>query len=328
MSAVRRGNALMMNEGLGLDNEQRKGRRTVGLVGLPFSGGQPFDGVEAGVQLIRENGIIQSLEELDWKVTDHGDINVTKPNKRDTIIGGYKNSEAVGEANYLAYQACKESAKVNDVTLAIGGDHSLAMGTVAGNAAVNPDQVVFWIDAHGDINDGTISPTGNIHGMPLAFLTGIVDPKTVKGMEWLTPCLNPRDIVYVGLRDIDKSEKMVLRQHGIKCFTMHDVDHYGIGTVMKMAMDHIDPYRKRPIHVSYDIDSGDPSVCPSTGTRVPGGLTFRELHYVSEALYATGQIRSMDLVEVNPSIGTPDEVDRTVKHACSVIKAAFGDTLL
>merc|ERR1711966_384828 len=141
--------------------------------------------------------------------------------------------------------------------------------------------------------------------MPLAFLTGIVDPNTVKGMEWLTPCLNARDIVYVGLRDIDKSEKIVLRNHGIKCFTMHDVDHYGIGSVMKMAMDHVNPYRNRPIHVSYDIDSGDPAVCPSTGTRVPGGLTFRELHYVSEALYASGLVRSMDLVEVNPSIGSP-----------------------
>lgn len=300
----------------------------MGLVGLPFSGGQPIDGVDIGVQKIRERGIVPMLQELGWTVNDFGDVQAPAENKREPREHGYRNSRVVGEMNRLAYEAIKNSAMTNDVTLAIGGDHSLAVGTIAGNAAVNPDQVVFWIDAHGDINDGSISPTGNIHGMPLAFLTGLVDPKTVPGFEWLTPCLSKRDLVYIGLRDVDKTEKIVLRDHNIKCFTMTDVDHYGIANIIKMALDHADPYRRRPIHISYDIDAGDPSVCPSTGTRVPGGLTFRELHYVSESLFATGQISSFDLVEVNPQIGSQEDVDKTVNTACSIIRAAFGETLL
>jgi len=303
-------------------------KKKLGIVGLPFSGGQPNDGVDLGVQHIRDAGIASQLTELGWTIDDRGDVRPPGENQREPRVQGYRNSKIVGEMNRLAYEAVRASAKQNDVTLAIGGDHSLAVGTIAGNAAARPDQVVLWIDAHGDINDGVISPTGNIHGMPLSFLTGLVDPKSVAGFEWLTPCLNPRDLVYIGLRDVDQSEKVVLRNNNIRCITMHDVDHHGIKDVVKMALDHVDPYRSRPIHVSYDIDAGDPSVCPSTGTRVPGGLTFRELMYVSESIYATGQISSFDLVEVNPKLGSEKDVKQTVNTACSVIRAAFGETLI
>ena len=187
-----------------------------------------------------------------------------------------------------------------------------------------PDACVIWVDAHADIN--TVESTdsgaklyvsranihpyiyliiGNIHGMPLAFLTSLSGSISLTGVEgshpvpfsWLDSVhLPPSRLAYIGLRDVDPEEKKVIREHNIAAFSMHEVDRYGIGKVVEMALDRVNPDRSKPIHLSFDVDALDPSVAPSTGTPVRGGLTFREGHYICERLYETGLLAAVDLM--------------------------------
>jgi len=143
------------------------------------------------------------------------------------------------------------------------------MGTISGTLSKYPDAVVVWVDAHADINTVTSTPSGNIHGMPVAFLMGLPTTETIPEFSWIKPgILKPHQIVYIGLRDVDVGEKRILKENGIKAFSMHEVDKFGIGKVVQMALDHVNPHRDRPIHLSFDVDALDPSVAPSTGTPV------------------------------------------------------------
>ncbi|KAJ2890898.1 A-agglutinin attachment subunit precursor, partial [Coemansia aciculifera] len=142
------------------------------------------------------------------------------------------------------------------------------------------------------------------------------------------PCVRTDSLVYIGLRDVDSGEKAILRKHGIKAFSMHDVDRFGIGRVVEMALDHVNPSRTRPVHMSFDVDALDPSVAPATGTPVRGGLTFREGHYICEAVAETGCLVALDLVEVNPALGDPESLRQTVAVGCSLVRCSLGETLL
>lgn len=158
----------------------------------------------------------------------------------------------------------------------------------------HPDACVIWVDAHADINTPETTDSGNIHGMPVSFLLGLAG--TVPEFSWVKPVLKPNKLVYIGLRDIDSGEKKILKDNGIKAFSMHEVDRYGIGKVVEMALDAFNPNRDLPIHLSFDVDALDPSVAPSTGTPVRGGLTFREGHYICEAICETGLLVAFDLM--------------------------------
>jgi len=162
--------------------------------------------------------------------------------------------------------------------------------------------------------------------MPVSFLLGI--GSKIEEFSWVQPILKPESLVYIGLRDIDAGEKKILREHNIKAFSMHEVDKYGIGKVVDMALDHVNPKRDRPIHLSFDVDALDPSVAPSTGTPVRGGLTFREGHYICEAVCETGLLVGLDIMEVNPSLADEDSVRQTVAIGCSLLRSALGETLL
>ena len=146
--------------------------------------------------------------------------------------------------------------------------------------------------------------------------------------SWIKPLLKPERLVYIGLRDVDDGEKKLLKEHNIKAYSMHEVDKYGIGKVVDMALDHVNPDRSRPVHLSFDVDAMDPSVAPSTGTPVRGGLTFREGHYICEALHETGLLVAVDLMEVNPALENENAVKQTVSVGCSLIRSALGETLL
>eukprot|EP00126_Sphaerothecum_destruens_P006227 Sdes_comp19275_c0_seq2m10284 len=165
--------------------------------------------------------------------------------------------------------------------------------------------------------------------MPVSWLLGL-EKRNIPGFEWTfqKPWLGPHNIVYIGLRDLDDGEKETLKRHNIKAFTMTDVDRHGIGAIVEMALDHVNPYRLCPIHLSFDVDALDPMYAPSTGTRVHGGLTFREGHYICEALAETGLLAGLDIVEVNPSIGSKQDVAATVSVACSLVRSSLGETLL
>ena len=163
---------------------------------------------------------------------------------------------------------------------------------------------------------------GNMHGMPLSFVLGI-GPK-VDEFAWLQPRLKPHRLVYVGLRDVDESERRILREHGIKAFSMHDVDKHGIGRVVEMALDHVNPGRTLPLHMSFDIDAFDPSVAPATGAPVRRGLTYGQGLYICEAVHETGCLVALDIMEVNPLVGDEQGVKETVAVGCAVARAALG----
>lgn len=214
-----------------------------------------------------------------------------------------------------------EHAQQGRFVLTLGGDHSIAIGTVSGTAKATRERLgremaVIWVDAHADINIPEASPSGNIHGMPVAFLTGLAEEKREDIFGWLKAeqRLSLKRLVYIGLRDVDITEKKILREHGIKAFSMHDIDRYdshareremrygrlildrdGIGRVMELALGHIG--NDTPIHLSFDVDALDPQWAPSTGTPVRGGLTLREGDYIAECVHETGSLVAMDLVD-------------------------------
>jgi len=301
--------------------------KTVAIVGCPFSGGQPRAGVDEGPIHLVEAGIVNQLKELGWKVQFDGhhlfeEIEAAS----DPPIGKLKNPRLVSRVTEAVARTVGKHAKEGVLPLTLGGDHSLAMGTVSGTLDTYPDACLIWIDAHADINTVESTDSGNIHGMPVSFLLGI--GSKVPEFAWVKPALKPERLVYIGLRDVDAGEKRILRENGIKAFSMHEVDRWGIGRVVEMALDHVNPNRDLPIHLSFDVDALDPSVAPSTGTPVRGGLTFREGHYICEAIHETGLLVALDIMEVNPSLSDAASVQQTVAVGCSLVRAALGETLL
>ncbi|KAH6918448.1 arginase [Coprinopsis sp. MPI-PUGE-AT-0042] len=301
--------------------------KTLALVGCPFSGGQPKPGVDKGPIHLVEAGLVQQLEGLGWKVKFDGHHQFEEiQTEDDPPIGILKNPRFVSKVCQAVAKSVGEHAAKGELPVTLGGDHSLAMGTISGTLSHHPDACVIWVDAHADINTIESTESGNIHGMPLSFLLGL--GSTVPEYSWVKPLLKTDSLVYIGLRDVDAGEKAILRENNIKAFSMHEVDRYGIGKVVEMALDHVNPKRERPIHLSFDVDALDPTVAPSTGTPVRGGLTFREGHYICEAIYETGLLVGLDLMEVNPSLADAAAVEQTVAVGCSLLRSALGETLL
>jgi arginase len=297
------------------------------IIGAGYKGGQPREGVDQGPAVIREAGIKNEISLLGWEVSDLGDLSLSEwDQEKDPAFGIIKHPRQVGEACQKVFERARSVSSTHFV-LTLGGDHSLAIGSIAAMKETWSDLCIVWVDAHGDINNDKTTTSGNIHGMPLGFLAGL-NEKPVPGFEWLKQTIDIKHLVYIGLRHVDFQEKRTLHKLGIKAFSMHEVDKFGIGRVMEMALDHIDPKRRRPIHLSLDIDGIDPSVCPSTGTRVTGGLTYREANYICEVLSESGRLVSMDITEFNPSIGTPDEVRQTAEVVVALARGALGHELL
>lgn len=193
----------------------------------------------------------------------------------------------------------------------------------------NPETCILWIDAHADINSPRTTDSGNLHGCPISFLMGVDRDSYPPEFDWIPQVLKHNKIAYIGLRDVDAGEKKILKEYNIPAFSMYHIDKYGIGKVVEMALDAVNPERKNPVHLSYDVDAIDPSYVPATGTRVEGGLTLREGLFVAEEVAASGLLSSMDIVETNPSLGeTNDHILDTVSAACAIGRCALGETLL
>ena len=311
----------------------------LGVVAVGFSGGQCKDGVDAAPSALISAGLLDQISsELDY--TLHGDKSVHNYNEMrpssDPSHRGMKNPRAVSAVTQDLASKVYTQAKEGRMVLTLGGDHSIAIGTVAGTSKAirertGKDMAVIWVDAHADINTPEISDSGNIHGMPVAFLTGLAKSNEKDMFGWLNddfsekPALSLSKLVYIGLRDVDRGEKQILREHGVKAFSMHDIDRYGIGRVVEMALAHIGS--DTPIHLSFDVDALDPQWAPSTGTPVRGGLTLREGDYIAECVHESGQLVAMDLVEVNPSLEVAG-ASETVRAGVSLVRCALGDTLL
>jgi arginase len=301
-----------------------------------MSFGQPLTGCDEGPSLLRKAGLRNRLAALNWRVEDQGDVKFPAPKFSDPVadvkvVGGHcKQSYSVGNGCKELYIRTKAASEAGKFVLSLGGDHSIGVGSVSGILAARPDTGVIWVDAHADLNSPATSPSGNMHGMPVAFLMGLCPNKHIPGMEWLDACpkLSKEKIVYIGLRDIDAGERALLKEMGICAFTMQHVDKYGIGKIMEMTLDRLCKDGKTPLHCSYDIDAVDPMIAPASGTLVRGGLTYREANYLAEAVYETGMLGSLDMVEVNPSLSDSDGANMTVEAANTFIESAMGSRIL
>ncbi|KAF9630979.1 putative arginase protein [Lasiodiplodia theobromae] len=317
-------------------------RRPVGLTAAAFAGGQAKKGVDRGPAALLAGGLLSQLRNdlglsVHWDGQLHDYASLIPDNDPD--VRGMHRPRAVSAATRALSAQVHAHVVAGRIALTLGGDHSIGIGTVSGVAravsegafGAGKELGVVWVDAHGDINTPATSASGNVHGMPLAFLLGLVektggsDDEDVFGWMGQEHRVSPRKLVYVGLRDLDEAEKRAIQENGIKAYTMRDVERYGIGGVMEMVLAWLG--HDTPIHLSFDIDSLDPSFAPSTGFPVWEGLTLREGNFIAETIAATGNLVGLDLVEINPTIA-PEEVDKTVRAGCSILRSALGETLL
>ncbi|XP_056152496.1 arginase-2, mitochondrial [Lampris incognitus] len=301
---------------------------SVAILGAPFSKGQKRRGVERGPKVIRDAGLVERLSNLDYPVHDFGDLNFHHPEKDEPFMQ-VPFPRTVGRANKLLSDAVSSAVGAGHTCVMLGGDHSLAIGSVEGHAQQCPDLGLIWVDAHADVNTPMTSPSGNIHGQSVAFMLKELQDKMpdIPGFSWMKPFLSSSDLVYIGLRDVDPGEHYILKNLGIQYFSMRDIDRLGIQRVMEVTLDHLLARKQRPIHLSFDIDAFDPSLAPATGTPVNGGLTYREGMYITEEIHNTGLLSAMDLVEVNPVLGASREaVEATASLAVDVIASSLGQT--
>ena len=298
-------------------------KRTLRIVGVPSDLGQGRRGVDMGPSAIRYAGLAAKLTELGYDVEDLGNIDVPQPETRD---------EGQSKAKYLVqvHQLCDElRVMVRDVVrdgalpLVLGGDHSLAIGSVAGVAEALGKVGCIWFDAHGDMNTPETTPSGNIHGMPLAVSLGLGHPE-LTGLGAVRPKLSAKNVVLVGARSIDPEERELIRESGMHVFTMADIDEQGVSKVMRRAVE-LASQGTQGVHLSLDLDVLDPMYAPGVGTPVNGGFTYRESHLAMELLAAAGCIRSVDFVEVNPIL---DAKNQTGRMAVELAASLLGQTVL
>lgn len=301
------------------------------IISAPFSGGQPKGGVELGPEYILNAGFESQISDLGWDVTLSSPLlNTDLESKKSDIKDSYnvKNSKIVSESCKKIYDSVLQSLSNDRLPITIGGDHSLGTATVAAALQHDNSTCVLWIDAHADINTPKTTPSGNLHGCPVSFVMGLDSDSFPPEFNWVPQLLKPNKIAYIGLRDVDSGEKKILKDNNIPAFSMYHIDKYGIGKVIEMALDAVNPDRKFPIHLSYDVDAIDPFFVPATGTRVEGGLSLREGLFIAEEIAQCGLLSSLDIVETNPLLGNKEHVLDTVSAACAIGRCALGQTLL
>jgi arginase len=285
--------------------------KKINIIQAPVALGQGLEGVDEGPKILLDHGLKQQIESLQWNVTNIQTIDThnLRWNSPEGLLPAHQTGvnikfpESLGKSCAELAQLAKKSHQEHAFTLTLGGDHSIAIGSIGGALQAQPNLGVVWVDAHGDFNNPATSPSGNIHGMPLSFLTGQMQSYRLPSFSWLDH-----------FRSIDPEERKQMKSFGVHVFSMYEVDRYGIGQVMQMAREILLGNGDRPIHLSYDIDAIDPHFAPSTGTRVRGGLNYREAHFIAENLAETGQLVSMDLVEINPRLGFVDASHREVEN--------------
>ncbi|MCG8564711.1 MAG: arginase [Desulfobacterales bacterium] len=296
--------------------------KRISIIGIPMDFGQLLRGVDMGPAAVRYTGLVSRLRALGHTVVDRGDVPIplreadTQPPAEDKYLG---------EITQICSDICamgRSAVDQGDFPLFIGGDHSVAVGTVS--AVASPDEAtgLIWVDAHGDFNTPSTSPTGNIHGMPLAALIGEGHPQLVNvGFEGAK--IKPENVIMIGQRDLDLEERKRIKASGITVFTMREIDEQGISAVASKALMQL--VRCKKIHLTVDMDALDPEEAPGVGTPVPGGITYREAHLLMEILADSGKITSMDLVEINPIL---DVGNKTAELAVELTLSALGQSIL
>jgi arginase len=311
-------------------------RKPPGIFGVTMDLGQDRRGVDMGPSAIRYARLQGALEELGYSVVDLGNAEAPIP---EAVESGSVASRAPEVADTSHYGGVRRLAAVRDVCarvseraeamtsegyfpIFLGGDHSIAIGTVSGVARNAGRTGVIWLDAHADFNTPQTSPSGNIHGMPLSVLTGSGHPDLVAiGGEGAS--VRTEDVVIIGLRSVDLEERRLLSEAGIRVYTMKEIDAYGVASVVRRALkalSHLDR-----VHLSFDLDVVDPGVAPGVGTPVRGGLTYREAHLVMELINEAGLVTSLDVVEVNPIL---DNRNGTAELAVELVASLMGRRII
>lgn len=295
--------------------------KDISVIGVPMDLGQSRRGVDMGPSAIRYAGAVERLKALDIDVTDQGDIPI-KYRDQATSDHSLKNLLQVKMANEKLAALVDEEIHKGQFPLIFGGDHSIAIGSIAGISSHYENLGVIWYDAHGDMNTEHTSPSGNIHGMPLAVNLGL-GGESLASIAGDHPKIKPENIVIIGARDLDPGEKEVIRDLGINVYTMHEVDRLGMTSVMEETMQYLKE-RTDGVHLSLDLDGLDPEEAPGVGTPVIGGLTFRESNLAMEMLRESKMITSAEFVEVNPIL---DDKNKTATVAVGLMGSLFGETL-
>jgi arginase len=301
---------------------RRLRKRDVGIIGVPMDLGQGRRGVDMGPYALRYAGLDRRLEQLGYQVNDLGNLKVPGPEEDHFSMSlELRHLAAVSQVNRMVAECCAQVIQEGAIPVTLGGDHSVAAGSVAGIYA--PQVGVLWVDAHADFNTPASSPTKNLHGMPLGALLG---QEPVQLAPYLGEArLAPEDVVIVGLRSVDPLERELLRQKKVKLFTMREIDERGIARVMRQVLDHFSWRNIERLHVSFDSDSLDPTIAPGVGTPVPGGLSYREAHLIMEMLADDGRVGSIDIVEINPIL---DDRNQTADTCVALLASLLGESIL
>ena len=300
---------------------------TVRIIGVPLDLGASRRGTDMGPSAMRIAGLGNALRRMGYTVAREEDIPAPamETGTPEDLKARFK-PQILEVCTHLAERVVAILDE-GDFPLVLGGDHSIAMGTVAGTASYFQKQDknigLIWFDAHGDMNVPGVSPSGNIHGMPLAHLLGNGD-EDFRNIQGFSPKVNPENVALIGIRDIDAHERQIINESGIHAFTMREIDEHGMAAVSRRALEVVNE-GTAGFHISFDVDGCDPTVIPGSGTLVPGGVSFREAHLLMEYCADDGNLLSMEIVELNPFL---DDGNISAERAMELLLSAMGKSIL
>jgi len=294
----------------------------ISLLGVPMDLGADRRGVDMGPSAIRYAGLSEKLYALGHDVSNLDAIPVPEPETRTPGDPRLKYLDLIVTVAAQTADRVADQLALDRLPVVLGGDHSIALGSVSGAARAQGTTGLLWLDAHADFNTAETSPSGNIHGMILASLVGLGDPRLVHAAG-AGPHVDSQRVAIIGARDIDPGERDLLRQAGVRVYTMSDIDRRGMAAITREAIARVSE-DTTGLHVSFDVDVVDPSEAPGVGTPVPGGVTYREAHLAMELVAESGRLRSLDVVEVNPIL---DRENRTAVLAAELVLSAVGKTI-
>ena len=299
--------------------------RTLALIGAPTDIGAGHRGAVMGPEALRVAGLAEALRERGLDVIDAGNL-AGPANPWLPPTDGYRHLEQVVEWNRLVMEAVQSQLGQGRLPVLMGGDHCLALGSIKAVARHCKDAGkklrILWLDAHADFNTSDVTPSGNVHGMPVACLCG-VGPKALTHLGGDSPAIDPAVLRQIGIRSVDQGEKRLVKEYGVDIYDMRYIDEIGMKRVMEEALEGIDD--QTHVHVSFDVDFLDPSIAPGVGTTVPGGPNYREAQLVMEMIADTGRLGSLDIMELNPAY---DDHNRTGKLAVDLVESLFGKSTL
>jgi arginase len=299
-------------------------KTTIGVIGAALDLGSGRRGVDMGPSAIRYGGLSEALDRLGHPMIDRGNVLAPTVERLDQGDPSARYWDAIKRTCEELAREVAEIVGEGGFPLVLGGDHSIAIGTLGALArARGAPGGVIWIDAHTDINTPVSSPSGNVHGMPLAVSLGLVDDPRFSSDVWPVPPITAERTVLVGIRSVDDGERELVRRAGVTVYTMADIDRLGMPRVIEEAI--AQASGGAFLHVSFDMDALDPQYAPGVGTPVPGGITFREAHLAMEMLHVAGVMQSLELVEVNPIL---DEHNSTGNLAVDLARSALGARIL